>query len=146
MTDSADFEANLAGLGLVLPPFKQFGDELYERWGRFFDVAAMGAGIGVQVCEQDQYFNSVKAEIDLVFLPGQKCPAEAMARRGFEQEVFGVATKIGQLFCEGEQEGMGGTSCTSPARSSSRPSRSRQQRRMVCGATDCSRCSAVVTV
>ena len=107
--------ADTDSVTLVLPPFKQFGDELYERWGRFFDVAAMGAGIGVQVCEQDQYFNSVKAEIDLVFLPGQKCPAEAMARRGFEQEVFGVATKIGQLFCEGEQEGMGGTSCTSPA-------------------------------
>jgi hypothetical protein len=107
--------ADTDSVTLVLPPFKQFGDELYERWDRFFDVAAMGAGIGVQVCEQDQYFNSVKAEIDLVFLPGQTCPAEAMARRGFEQEVFGVAAKIGQLFCEGEQEGVGGTSCTSPA-------------------------------
>ena len=98
---------------LVLPPFKQFGETMFERWDRFFDVDGM-ASMGVQFCEQDQYWNSVKAKIDFVYLPSE-CPEEAMARRDFEQEVFGANVQIGRLFCAGESSGAGSnTDSTDP--------------------------------
>ena len=97
---------------LVLPPFKQFGDELYERWDRFFDTAGMEE-IGLKVCEQDQYWNTVKPRVDFVYLPGQECPAEAMARRDFKQDVFGANVEVGELFCAGKSDTPGVPECTS---------------------------------